>query len=174
MVNLHQHITAGSLNTQIALVIASKPCAGIDRARKIGIEPLVIPGVIPAEQLASLLQQHRIDLVVLAGYLKLVNVPAGYEGRIVNIHPALLPAFGGKGMWGHHVHEAVLAHGCKVSGCTVHLVDSRYDTGPILVQRTCEVLPNDTSDTLAARVFEQECIAYPEAIKELLRHLPPR
>ena len=83
----------------------------------------------------------------------------------MNIHPALLPSFGGKGMYGHHVHEAVLAHGCKVSGCTVHFVDNTYDTGPIIVQRTCPVLEGDTPDTLAARVFEQEKLAYPEAIR---------
>ena len=82
----------------------------------------------------------------------------------MNIHPALLPSFGGKGMWGHHVHEAVLNAGCKVSGCTVHFCTNEYDDGPIIIQRTCEVQNDDTPDTLAARVFEQECIAYPEAI----------
>jgi folate-dependent phosphoribosylglycinamide formyltransferase PurN len=83
----------------------------------------------------------------------------------MNIHPALLPSFGGKGMWGHHVHEAVLAAGCKVSGCTVHFVNNEYDEGPIIVQRTCEVAEDDDPDTLAARVFQQECIAYPQAIQ---------
>jgi folate-dependent phosphoribosylglycinamide formyltransferase PurN len=84
---------------------------------------------------------------------------------MMNIHPALLPSFGGKGMFGHHVHEAVLAHGCKVSGCTVHFVDEQYDAGPIIVQRACPVLEGDTAQTLAARVFEEEKIAYPEAIR---------
>lgn len=83
----------------------------------------------------------------------------------MNIHPALLPCFGGQGMWGHNVHEAVLAAGCKVSGCTVHFCTNDYDKGPIIVQRTCPVLDNDTPETLAARVFLQECIAYPEAIR---------
>jgi folate-dependent phosphoribosylglycinamide formyltransferase PurN len=83
----------------------------------------------------------------------------------MNIHPALLPSFGGKGMFGQKVHEAVLAHGCKVSGCTVHFVDSTYDTGPIIVQRTCPVLEDDTPDVLAHRVFEEEKIAYPQAIR---------
>jgi folate-dependent phosphoribosylglycinamide formyltransferase PurN len=83
----------------------------------------------------------------------------------MNIHPALLPSFGGKGMWGHHVHETVLKAGCKVSGCTVHFCTNEYDKGPIVVQRTCEVENGDTPDTLAARVFEQECIAYPESIR---------
>jgi folate-dependent phosphoribosylglycinamide formyltransferase PurN len=83
----------------------------------------------------------------------------------MNIHPALLPSFGGQGMWGHHVHEAVLAAGCKVSGCTVHFCTNEYDKGPIIVQRCCQVQEGDTPETLAARVFEQECIAYPQAIK---------
>jgi folate-dependent phosphoribosylglycinamide formyltransferase PurN len=83
----------------------------------------------------------------------------------MNIHPALLPSFGGKGMFGHHVHQAVINHGCKVSGCSVHFLDNSYDTGPIILQRTCPVLDDDTADTLAARVFEQETIAYPEAIR---------
>ena len=84
---------------------------------------------------------------------------------VMNIHPALLPSFGGQGMWGHHVHEAVLKAGCKISGCTVHFCTNEYDKGPIIVQRTCEVKYDDTPDTLASRVFEQECKAYPEAIK---------
>src|SRR4029450_5553555 len=83
----------------------------------------------------------------------------------MNIHPALLPSFGGKGMYGRRVHEAVLAHGCKVSGCTVHFVDGSYDTGPIVLQRTCPVADDDTPETLAARVFEEEKVAYPEAIR---------
>jgi len=83
----------------------------------------------------------------------------------MNIHPALLPSFGGKGMYGHHVHEAVLARGCKVSGCTVHFVTNEYDAGPIIVQRAVPVLEGDDADTLAARVFEQECVAYPQAIR---------
>jgi folate-dependent phosphoribosylglycinamide formyltransferase PurN len=82
----------------------------------------------------------------------------------MNIHPALLPSFGGQGMWGHHVHEAVLKAGCKVSGCTVHFCTNEYDAGPIIVQRCCEVKDDDTADTLATRVFEQECKAYPEAV----------
>ena len=85
--------------------------------------------------------------------------------RVMNIHPALLPSFGGKGMWGHHVHQAVIDAGCKVSGCTVHFCTNDYDKGPIIVQRTCPVEDDDTPDTLAARVFEQECIAYPQAIE---------
>ena len=168
MVNLQRHIAAGSLDARIVRVIASTLCAGCDRARELGVEPIVLGGTIPREKLGSLLAEVQADLVVLAGYLKKIEVPVGFTNRVVNIHPALLPAFGGKGMFGHHVHEAVIAHGCKVSGCTVHLCDDQYDSGPILVQRTCPVLETDTPEVLAARVFEQECVAYPEAIAALV------
>ncbi len=107
------------------------------------------------------------DVVALAGFLSMLVIPDDYRGRVVNIHPALLPSFGGHGMFGHRVHEAVLARGCKVSGCTVHLCDNAYDNGPILVQHTCPVLEDDTPDTLSARVFERECLAYPEALRML-------
>jgi folate-dependent phosphoribosylglycinamide formyltransferase PurN len=97
--------------------------------------------------------------------LSLLEVPAKYENRVMNIHPALLPGFGGKGMYGAKVHQGVIDHGCKVSGCTVHFVDNSYDNGPIIVQRTCPVEDADTAETLAHRVFEEEKIAYPEAIR---------
>jgi phosphoribosylglycinamide formyltransferase-1 len=113
----------------------------------------------------QLLDDAQIDLVCLAGWLCLLDIPTRYAGRIMNIHPALLPSFGGVGMYGHRVHEAVLAAGCKISGCSVHFVDATYDTGPIILQRSCAVLENDTPDTLAARVFEEEKIAYPEAVR---------
>ena len=106
-----------------------------------------------------------VDLVIQAGFLSLWYVPPQYDGRVMNIHPALLPAFGGHGMFGHHVHEAVLAAGCKVSGCTVHFVTNEYDAGPIIVQKAVAVHEGDDADALAARVFEQECVAYPEAIR---------
>ncbi|MBN1434478.1 hypothetical protein JW921_06930, partial [Candidatus Fermentibacterales bacterium] len=104
------------------------------------------------------------DLVVQGGFLSLWEVPGRYLGRVMNIHPALLPGFGGKGMYGIRVHRAVLEAGCKVSGCTVHFVDNHYDTGPIIVQRCVPVMEEDTPQSLADRVFEQECEAYPEAI----------
>ena len=107
----------------------------------------------------------RAELVCLAGFLQLVQVPDDFRGRVMNIHPALIPAFCGKGFYGHHVHEAVLAYGAKVSGCTVHFVDNEYDHGPIILQRAVDVLDDDTSESLAARVFVEECEAYPEAIR---------
>jgi formyltetrahydrofolate-dependent phosphoribosylglycinamide formyltransferase len=115
--------------------------------------------------IAAQLKAAKVDLVVQAGWLCLWHIPEAYKNRVMNIHPALLPSFGGQGMWGHHVHEAVLKTGCKVSGCTVHFCTNEYDEGPIIAQRCCPVQENDTPDTLAERVFEQECIAYPEAIR---------
>ena len=115
--------------------------------------------------LLDVLDAAKVDLIAMMGFLSRWNIPSRYDGRVMNIHPALLPNFGGQGMFGHHVHEAVLAQGGKVSGCTVHFADNEYDTGPIVVQRTVPVFDTDTPDTLAARVFEQECLAYPEAIR---------
>jgi len=106
--------------------------------------------------------------VALAGYLKLFEIPDGFENRVTNIHPALLPSFGGKGMYGPNVHRAVIESGCRVSGCTVHLCDERYDTGPIITQLTCPVLESDTPETLADRVFALETEAYPSALRDLL------
>ena len=101
----------------------------------------------------------------MAGFLQFLLVPDDFQDRVMNIHPALIPAFSGKGFYGHHVHEAVIAAGVKESGCTVHFADNEYDHGPILLQRTVPVLPEDTPATLAERVFAAECEAYPEAIR---------
>ena len=102
-----------------------------------------------SREVFSLIDDAGSDLVCLGGWLCLLDIPPKYAGRVMNIHPALLPSFGGKGMYGRRVHEAVIAHGCKVSGCTVHFVDATYDTGPIILQRTCPVLDDDTPETLA-------------------------
>lgn len=167
LVNLIEHIRSGRLHAEIPLVIASRECLGAQRARELGITTLIIRGDIPPDHLERLVAEHRIDWVVLAGYLRLLPISPSLAGRVVNIHPALLPKFGGPGMYGHHVHEAVIASGDPVSGCTVHLCDSAYDRGPIILQRQCPVLPADTPDTLAARVFELECQTYPEALELL-------
>jgi phosphoribosylglycinamide formyltransferase-1 len=172
--NLRAAIARGDLPASIPLVIASRPCPGADKARAAGIETHILPGTLHADTLAPLLNRHAIDFIVLAGYLRLLPIPPGFQGRVVNIHPALLPAFGGPGMHGHHVHQAVLAARATESGCTVHLCDDRYDTGPILLQRRCPVLPTDSPDTLAARVFEHECLAYPEALRQLIASTGPR
>lgn len=116
------------------------------------------------------LESHSVDLVVLAGWLTFLEIPPKWINRVINIHPSLIPSFCGKGMYGHHVHEAVIASGVKVSGCTVHFVDNEYDHGPIILQRPVSVLDDDTPDTLAARVFEEEKYAYPQAINMFARN----
>jgi len=172
MLNIHDAIQRGELHADIALVISSlSAVAGVGRARHAGLPLKIIRKKDCADidafskQIAEALDAAQVDLVVQGGWLCLWKIPPQYENRVMNIHPALLPCFGGQGMWGHHVHEAVLAAGCKVSGCTVHFCTNEYDKGPIIVQRTCPVQDDDTADTLADRVFEQECLAYPEAIR---------
>jgi formyltetrahydrofolate-dependent phosphoribosylglycinamide formyltransferase len=163
---------AGQLDISVELVIASRPSLmGSERACQAGL-----PNVVADRSAFATAEDFSRDifarcdaagaqLVLFAGWLSLLQVPPRYENRIMNIHPALLPSFGGKGMYGHRVHQAVIDHGCKISGCTVHFVDAKYDNGPIIVQRTCPVLNDDTPDALAQRVFEQELIAYPEAVR---------
>jgi len=169
--NILDEIERGALDAEIALVIASRECAGADRCRGRGMEVIVEQGVIPPDRLKNILRGVRADLVCLAGYLKLLPIPEGWAGRILNIHPALLPKFGGPGMYGDRVHRAVLEAGETESGCTVHECTDEFDRGRVVVQRRCPVLADDTPESLAARVFEQECIAYPEAIRITLGKL---
>jgi phosphoribosylglycinamide formyltransferase 1 len=143
----------------VVLVLSNRAGAGgLERARTAGVPAAVLADPSDPSEWLALLAEHRIDLVVLAGYLKLVpaGVIARYRGRIVNVHPALLPAFGGPGMYGHRVHQAVLASGAAESGATVHLVDEAYDQGAVLAQARVPVLPGDDADRLAARVLEVE------------------
>lgn len=169
--NMIDLIGLGQLPARVELVIGSRPDAyGLERAKKAGIPTLMIPRKsTPSEEFSLRMHEAirgaKADLVCMAGFLSLWTIPDDYIGRVMNIHPALLPSFGGKGYYGHHVHEAVIRTGCKVSGCTVHFADNVYDQGPIIAQRCVPVLENDTPDALAARVFEQECVAYPEAIR---------
>lgn len=167
LLNLLDACQRGEVPATIPLVIASRECVGAERARLRGLRVQVMPGTVDAAKLAVLLREFDIDLIVLAGYLSLLPIPVGFESRVVNIHPALLPKFGGKGMYGKRVHEAVLAGGERVSGCTVHLCDNEYDRGQIILRATCPVVAGDTPDTLAARVFERECAALPEALRRL-------
>lgn len=144
---------------EVVLVLSDRPEAGgLERARARGVPAAVLADPANAGDWLERLEAHRVDLVVLAGYLKLVPAPviARYRDRIVNVHPALLPAFGGRGMYGRRVHEAVLASGARESGATVHLVDEVYDRGGILARGRVPVLPGDTPDRLAARVLEVE------------------
>ncbi|MBE3100561.1 MAG: phosphoribosylglycinamide formyltransferase [Planctomycetes bacterium] len=170
--NILDHIRGGKIPAEVAVVIASRPgIRGIEIGKAAGVPThLVRPKEYPtveaySDAMVKLLDDARVDLILLAGFLSYWIIPPRYLGRVMNIHPALLPSFGGKGMYGHHVHEAVLARGCKVSGCTVHFVNNAYDEGPIILQRAVPAYAEDTPDDLAARVFEQECIAYPEAIR---------
>lgn len=162
---------------RVTLVISDRSAAGaLERARAANVPTRVIPAAdreaddIARETLAAL-DDARIDLVALAGYVRLVPLPvvARYRGRMVNIHPALLPAFGGQGMYGMRVHRAVLAAGCRVSGATVHLVDEDYDRGRILAQWPVPVLDDDVPETLAARVLRVEHVLYPLAVELLAK-----
>ena len=155
---------------QVALVVSnSAKAGGLERARKAGVPGVVLADPADGAEWLRLLQEHRIDLVVLAGYLKLVPaaVIAAYRGRILNIHPALLPEFGGPGMYGKRVHQAVLDARRDQSGCTVHLVDEVYDRGEILAQARVQVLPGDTAESLAARVLAEEHRLLPQVVLEV-------
>ncbi len=172
LVNLAKKIESGELDAELVLAVCSNPSA-YDKVTALGLDlPIHLVSrkdyadtAAFSQAVFDIVNDADADLVCLAGFLCLLSIPDEFIHRVLNIHPALLPAFGGQGMFGQHVHQAVLDAGCKVSGCTVHFADQTYDTGPILVQRTCPILPDDTPDTLAARVFEQECLAYPEAIR---------
>ena len=170
--NLIDEIAAGRLNAKASIVVASRAgLVGTERAVKAGIPNVVVNRKDFANvadfsrEVFRHIDAANVDLVCLAGWLCLLDLPDRYAHRAMNIHPALLPSFGGKGMYGAKVHDSVIHHGCKVSGCTVHFLDNAYDTGPIILQRTCPVLDDDTAAALAHRVFEEEKIAYPEAIR---------
>lgn len=171
MVNLAERCADGRLDAEIAGVIASRDCVGVERARELGLPVEIVPGVIPGQALAERMRSARADWAVLAGYLQRVEITPELAGKVVNIHPALLPGdgtggrFGGPGMYGSRVHKAVLEAGERESGCTVHLCDVAYDAGPVVLKRSCPVEPGDTPETLAARVFDLELEAYPAALQ---------
>ncbi len=167
-------IARGEIDGRVTLVISDNPDAGgLARARAVGAETAVIlPKDYPSRAefsraLAEILQNAGVELVLMAGFMRVttVELTAPFRGRIINIHPSLIPSFCGPGFYGHHVHEAVLAYGAKVSGCTVHFVEEEVDGGPIILQRTAPVLDDDTPDTLAARILIEEHKAYPEAVR---------
>lgn len=172
LVNIADCIDAGTLDAEIATVIAHREnLPGVARARDRGLPVVIINSETLGnessvdEAITQQLLDSQVDLVCLAGYIRYLKIYDAFSGRVMNIHPALLPAFGGKGMYGERVHKAVLEHGCRISGCTAHFVDEEYDNGPIIMQKACAVLDDDTPETLAARVFALECKAYPEAIQ---------
>lgn len=168
--NLIDRASDGRLRAEVVQVVASKPGIGaIARAEAAGLPVAVVtrPGKTLAEfsrHVFAPIRQARADLVILGGFLALLEIPDDYAGRVLNIHPALIPAFCGQGFHGEAVHRAALETGVKVSGCTVHFADQTYDTGPIVLQNVVPVLDDDTPASLAARVFAAECEALPEAI----------
>ena len=174
LANLIEHRDRHGLPIDIRLVISSSSkVRGVQIARDAAIEAIIVrksdyPD--PDDYSKAMFQPCRevgAELVVMAGYLKHVLIPQDFTGRVINIHPSLLPSFGGSGMYGSRVHQAAIDRGVKVSGCTVHFVDNQYDHGPILLQRSCDVRDDDTPESLAARVFQQECQALPDAIRNI-------
>jgi len=170
--NLLARIAAGQLDAQIVLVISSNPAAGgIRFAQEASIPCEVLQRKDFASQddfsqaIFDRCRAAGVDLVAMGGFLKRLTIPEDFLNRVTNIHPALLPAFGGEGFYGRRVHQAVLEYGVKITGCTVHFADNQYDHGPIILQKAVPVLDDDTPETLAARVFQAECEAYPEALQ---------
>lgn len=168
------NIKQGKLKATIQVVISNKASAGaLEIARRnqlpaIHLSSKDFPDQEQFDQrLLGILRQYDVNFMVLAGYLKMLSpfIVREFKHRILNIHPALLPSFGGKGMYGHHVHQAVLDYGCKVTGVTVHLVDEAYDTGPPVLQRCVPVEEDDTADSLAERVLKVEHQIYTEALQ---------
>ena len=166
---------AGRLDAKPCVVISNNSDSlALRRAKDAGIRAYHISGAthtgpLEDEEILRVLKRHAVDTLVLAGYMKMLgpSILRAYRGRILNIHPALLPRFGGKGMYGKRVHEAVLAAGEKVTGVTIHIVDEHYDTGPIIAQCEVPVLPGDTADSLAERVLKQEHALYPETLQKI-------
>lgn len=165
---------ARRLQAEIELVISSKRDAGgLQFAEQAAIPATVFDyreypdaGSL-SEPVFAACRQRDIDLVVMGGFLRQVDIPADFENRVVNIHPSLIPAFCGAGMYGMRVHRAVLEKGARISGCTVHFVDNQYDHGPIIAQQSVPVLDDDSPETLAARVFDSECQLYPRVINAI-------
>jgi len=166
----------GQINGEVVLVISDVECGALERAKRAGIAAVRIDRRdkrrFPDREafdraIVEELSNRQVELVCLAGYLRIMTkeLVDTYAGRMTNIHPALLPSFGGQGMWGHHVHQAVLDYGCKVSGCTVHFVSLDTDGGPIILQRAVPVEERDTAETLAARILPYEHQTYVEAVK---------
>ena len=172
LTNFLKKKAAGELNIEVPLVIASRPdCGGIAKAQDAGLRCEVIRRRDFenthdfSTTIFDLCREAEVDLVTLAGFLSLIHIPDDFQYRVMNIHPALIPAFCGHGFYGHKVHEAVVARGVKVSGCTVHFADNEYDHGPIIGQSTVPVKGTDTPDEVAANVFQAECELYPRVIQ---------
>ena len=170
--NLVDRIAAGTLPARIEVVLASRAdVLGLERARAAGIPAVAVPRKQYSDAnafndaLHDELAPHRPDLVLLAGFLSPFQMRGTYNGRVMNVHPALIPAFSGKGFYGMKVHRAVIESGVKITGCTVHFADDEYDHGPIILQKAVEVRDDDTPESIAARVHDAENTLYPEAIR---------
>ena len=163
--NFHQRIEEGSLAAKIQVVVSNVGNAlGLSKAERYGYPAFFAPD---NDAINAILQNYDIDIIILAGYLKLYRPPQKLARAVMNIHPSLIPSFCGDGFYGHHVHSAVKARGCTVSGCTVHFADENYDEGPIILQKSVELDYQDDIDTIAAKVFAVECQAFPEAINRV-------
>lgn len=165
-----------SSTVKISLIVCNKPGAGVlDIAAKENIPSLIIERepFFRGDAYTTALKEHAIDFIVLAGFLWKIPpvLIQAFPGKMINIHPALLPAYGGKGMYGHHVHEAVIAAAEKQSGITIHYVDEQFDHGAIIFQATCPVLATDTADDLAKRIHQLEHQHYPQVIEDMMRKL---
>ncbi len=173
--NLAERMASGELDIELALVLSDRPdVQALERAERLGIPSAVVPydksaGVAAfSRNVFDAIDAHACDLCVLAGFLRLIHLPDAWIGRVINIHPSLLPAFGGTGFYGDRVHRAVLEAGATETGCTVHFVDNEYDSGPIILQRRVPVEADDDVQAVARRVFEEEKVALPEAIRRVL------
>lgn len=172
--NLIELRDRGTLRVDFRLVVSSKKEAGgLKFAEAASIPTVVVPkrktqtAEEHSENVFGPIRNAGAELVVMGGYLHHVLIPSDFENKVINIHPSLIPSFSGKGMYGLKVHQAAIDFGVKVSGCTVHFVDNEYDHGPIILQRTCEVLTTDSAESLQRRVFELECEALPDAIRKI-------
>lgn len=171
--NLLETAVRGDLAAEFPLLLADRNCTGLELLAARGIPAELLPrrdypsAAAHSRMVFDRLRAAGVDVALLAGYLSRVEIPPDFEHRVINIHPSLIPAFAGPGMYGERVHQAVLDRGCKVSGCTVHFCDNEFDHGPIILQETVPVLDADTASTLAARVFEAECRAFPAALRQL-------
>ncbi len=160
--NFHERITDGSMAAEIQVVISNVSSAlGLEKARRYGYPAFHAVG---SELTNRILAGYEVDVICLAGYLKLYTPPPHLSRAVINIHPSLIPSFCGAGFYGHRVHRAVKERGCTVSGCTVHFADELYDEGPIILQKCVTLDDRDSIDDIAARVFAAECEAFPEAI----------
>lgn len=163
--NFHEHIEDGRLSAQIEVVISNvKDVLGLEKASNYGYPAFYAPD---DEAINEIISNYDVDIVCLAGYLKLYVPPTPLEKRVINIHPSLIPSFCGDGYYGHHVHSDVKKRGCTVTGCTVHFANENYDEGPIILQHAVDIEYEDDVDTIAAKVFEQECKTFPEALNRV-------